>query len=186
VSFIRAILQGLDAEGWPHKADAGWSGHDVEIYGTRWSRLQIATVSEIFSGGRMSLRCRVRSEWSLQARLAFWGLLGAELLLIGLAGSDSPWVWMILLTMPIFGWYLEQEKKTLQQLAVGFLDEIARQRSLTQLEYDADADQFTPAANPTGRLQGSFRVTPLKKTAPPAQADGTAAAVPQESSAKSA
>ncbi len=184
VALIRAILQRLDAEGWPHKADAGWSEHDVELYGTRWSRLQIATVSEIFSGGQMSLRCRVRSEWSLQAKLAFWGLLGLELLLIGLVGTNSPWIWMLLLTMPIFGWYLEQEKKTLQHLALGFLDEVARQRNLTRLDYSAEADQFTPVSGPPIRPEGSIRVTPLGKAAPiPSAGGAVAATVPQDAPA---
>ena len=183
VTFIRAMLQRLDAEGWPHKSDAGWSEHDVELYGTRWSRLQIATVSEIFAGGKMTLRCRVRAEWSLQASLAFWGLLGAELLLIGLAGSNSPWMWMLLLTMPVFGWYLEQEKKTLQQLAVGFLDEVAAQRHLSRLDYNAEEDLFTPAAAPDGASNPPLRVVPVINTE---LRKSPVEAVPRRSSAESA
>jgi hypothetical protein len=180
IGLIRDILRRLDAEGWPHKSDAGWSEHDVEIFGTRWSRLQLATASEIFEGGKMSLRCRLQSAWSLQAKLAFWGVLALELLLIGLVGTERPWIWMILLTLPIFGWYLEQEKKTLQQLAVVFLDEIARSRSLTRLDYDADSDQYAPASTAATKRRTPIRVTSLGKAPARPPAATAVIAAPQE------
>ena len=56
-------------------------------------------------GENKMFRCRLRSAWSLPAKVAFWGLCGFELLIIGLISSDLPYIWMLLLTLPIFGWY---------------------------------------------------------------------------------
>jgi hypothetical protein len=51
--------------------------------------------------------------------------LGFELLIIGIIRSEQPWLWMLLLTMPIFAWFLEQEKRDLQRLIAAFLDDVA-------------------------------------------------------------
>src|SRR5262249_51275935 len=44
--FVSDVLRRLDYLGWPNKADIGWSEYDVEIYGSRWSNLQLTTVAE--------------------------------------------------------------------------------------------------------------------------------------------
>ena len=154
VEFVNAILRRLDEQGWPSKTDAGWSDHDVEVFGTRWSRLQIVTASEAYVSNRRLFRVRLRAAWSLAATMAFWGALGVELLIIGFIAPDQPWLWMLLLTMPIFGWYLEQEKRNLQQLIAAFLDDVAKQRKLVKLDYDAGQEKFKPAAgtDPKARM----------------------------------
>ena len=50
VDFVQRILHRLDQQGWEIKADAGWSDFDVEIFGSRWSHLQLATVAEPHAG----------------------------------------------------------------------------------------------------------------------------------------
>ena len=40
------------------------------------------------------IRCRLRTAWSFQAKALFWGGLGLELLLIGLAAHWTPWLWL--------------------------------------------------------------------------------------------
>lgn len=184
-AWIREILRRLDDAGWPHKADAGWSEHDVEIYGTRWSRLQLATVSEVYAGGKMSLRCRVSAGWSLQSKLAFWAVFGLELLLIGIVGTDRPWIWMILLILPVFGWFLEQEKKTLQHLAVGFLDEVAQQMNLPRLDYDVELDKFSLAPESALAVKKPIRVTAIgPRPASPRAESPSVITAPQDSPAR--
>src|SRR5438552_10849469 len=40
LDFVDAIMRQLDQKGWTNKADAGWNEFDIEIYGSRWCRLQ--------------------------------------------------------------------------------------------------------------------------------------------------
>jgi hypothetical protein len=47
--------------------------------------------------------------------------------------------------MPIFGWFLEQEKRDLQRLIAAFLDDVAKQRGLSKLKHDLENDKFLPA-----------------------------------------
>ena len=130
LEFLRLILRRLDQQGWPSKVDSGWSEFDVEIFGSRWAHLQLATVTEGHGSNRQLLRCRLRTIWSLLANIAFWSMLGFELLVIGFVGSVIPWLWFLLLTLPLFVWFLEQEQRDLQRLIVVLLDEVAKQKQL--------------------------------------------------------
>src|SRR4030095_1144078 len=106
--------------------------HDVEIYGSRWTQLQLTTASEEYVRGGRLFRCRLQGFWSLPAKLAFWSAFAFELLVIGIVRSEQPWLWMLLLTMPIFGWFIEQEKRNLQRLIAGLLHDVGKPRGLTQ------------------------------------------------------
>ncbi len=82
-AFLQQVLAKLESEGWKQKTDSGWDQYDVEIFGSRWSRLRLTTVTEELAAGKKIVRCRLNATWSLPARIAFWSLAGAELLLIG-------------------------------------------------------------------------------------------------------
>ncbi|HTI98297.1 MAG TPA: glycosyltransferase [Dongiaceae bacterium] len=123
LQFLRAVMDRLQSENWPVKPDAGWSDYDLEVYGGRWSRLQLTTVAETHPQNRQMIRCRLRARWSLQAQVAFWGLLALELLLIGLCGR---WLTVTLITLPAFAWFLAGQKRALQSLIQVRLDEIAQ------------------------------------------------------------
>jgi GT2 family glycosyltransferase len=133
-AFVAEILRRLDRQGWPNKSDIGWSEYDVEIYGSRWCNLQITTVTEDHSRNEFLLRCRLRTGWSLPAKVAFWSLAGFELLVLGLVGNWVPWLWLLLVTLPVFAWYLDAEQRTLQSLIVVFLDELAKDWRLAKVQ----------------------------------------------------
>jgi glycosyltransferase involved in cell wall biosynthesis len=145
IDWVNGIVLRLDQQGWPSKTDTGWSEHDVELFGNRWSRLQLTTATESYGGGKRLFRVRLRAYWSLLGKLAFWSASGFELLVIGIVRHDLPWFWMLLLTMPLFGWFIEQEKRTQQRLIAAFLDDVAKQRGLTKLKFNAAQDKFEPA-----------------------------------------
>ncbi|HWX19994.1 MAG TPA: glycosyltransferase [Candidatus Binatia bacterium] len=133
-AFVAEILRRLDQLGWPNKSDIGWSEYDVEIYGSRWSNLLFTTVTEDHAKGTHLLRCRLRARWSLQARVAFWSLCGFELLVLGFIAPRLPWLWLLLLTLPLLAWFLHREQRTLRSMAVVFLDEIAKDWKLTKIQ----------------------------------------------------
>jgi len=147
IEWVNSMVARLDQQGWPSKTDTGWSGHDVEIYGSRWTRLQVTTATEGYGGGKRLFRCRLRAYWSLLAKLAFWSFTGFELLVIGIVSRDQPWLWMVLLTMPVLGWFLESEKHTQQRLIAAFLDDLAKQRGLTKLKFEPKEEKFVPASS---------------------------------------
>src|SRR5207244_331230 len=63
INWVNGIMLRLEQQGWPAKADTGWSEHDVEIFGSRWSRTQLTTATEDFGGGKRLFRCRIRGGW---------------------------------------------------------------------------------------------------------------------------
>jgi O-antigen biosynthesis protein len=132
-AFVAAILRRLETQNWPHKADSGWSDYDVEIYGTRWSNLQLTTVAEEHPNRRQLIRCRVEPRWSLQAQVLFWGLCGLELLVLGFFAARFSWLWLLLLTLPALGWLLYCEQRSMQSMIPVLLDELAREWKLQKI-----------------------------------------------------
>ena len=64
-----SLLTRLEADKWQANADAGWGDRDLELFGSRWCRLQLTTVSEWHKGGKVMLRCRIGTEWSLLSKI---------------------------------------------------------------------------------------------------------------------
>ncbi|HSU55658.1 MAG TPA: glycosyltransferase, partial [Candidatus Dormibacteraeota bacterium] len=147
LAFASAMIRRLDQQGWPNKSDIGWSEYDVEIYGNRWSNVQITTVSEYYQKGKQLLRCRLRARWSLQATAAFWSLCGFELVVLGFVGTLLPWLWLLLLTLPLFIWFLRREQRSLQSMLVVFLDELAKEWKLLKVNPQ-------PAQSPAAKGEG--------------------------------
>ena len=141
LAWVVAILRRLDERGWPNKSDIGWNDYDVEIFGSRWSILQLATVAEEHPPAIRAIRCRLRAHWSLQAKVAFWSLCGFELVLLGFAGPGLRWLWLLLLTLPLLAWLLQREKRNLQSMIVVFLDELAKDLNLAKVQTQDDGRQ---------------------------------------------
>lgn len=133
-ALVADILHRLEHQGWPNKSDIGWSEYDVEIFGSRWSNLQLATVTEEHPKGKRLLRCRLRTRWSLQAKVSFWALCGLEMLLLGFLGRSYPWICLITVTLPLFVWFLYREQRNLQSIIAVFLDNLAKDWRFTRME----------------------------------------------------
>jgi glycosyltransferase involved in cell wall biosynthesis len=131
--LLSRLLRRLDEEGWQNKPDTGWGKCDLEIYGNRWNRLRLTTVSEEIGNGH-TLRCRIENTWSLRATMGFWLLGGLQLVVIGLFAPMQPWLWMMLLSLPILSWFLEFEKRGVQWQITALLDEVAAEFGLTRVD----------------------------------------------------
>ncbi|TAL01170.1 MAG: glycosyltransferase [Verrucomicrobia bacterium] len=125
VEFVSAILEELNRQGWPHRSDIGWSEFDAELYGNRWSNVQLTTVSEDHPGNRQMIRCRLRGRWSLQAKVIFWSLFGLEALVTSYFSNWLNWLGLLLLTLPALAYFLHRQKRKQQSLVVVFLDQLA-------------------------------------------------------------
>lgn len=131
--YVAVIVRELQARGWPNRSDAGWSDFDVEVIGSRWSRLLLITMTEDHPQKRQLVRCRLRAVWSFQAKVVFWGLLALELLFIGMVGMTNPWPWPILLTLPAFFMFVGRERRKLQSVVTVFLDQLAKMHYLMKI-----------------------------------------------------
>jgi hypothetical protein len=140
LDFVRRMLERLDREGWETKPDTGWSDFDVEILGSRWSHLQLATVAEPHAGGKQMVRCRLRAGWSLFAKVALCSMLGFELVVIGFAWHALWQIWFLVLTVPAFAWYVHHNRRDLQRLISVVLDDIAQKNGMIKLKRDKTSD----------------------------------------------
>ncbi|HEY3860483.1 MAG TPA: glycosyltransferase [Verrucomicrobiae bacterium] len=136
LEFVRRVLERLDQEGWETKPDAGWSDFDVEIMGSRWCYLQLATVVEPHANGRQMARCRLRAAWSLFAKVALCSMLGFELVVIGFIWEIFWPIWFLVLTVPAFVWYVHCNRRDLQRLIAAVLDDIAQKNGMIKLNRD--------------------------------------------------
>jgi peptidoglycan/LPS O-acetylase OafA/YrhL len=146
LEFAADMIRRLDKQGWPNKSDIGWSDYDVEIYGSRWSHLQITTVAEDHPPGKQLIRSRLTACWSLQARVAFWLLCALVLLVPGfLRETPAWWIWPLLaVPLVVFVWFVRREERNLRSLIVVFLDETAKEWGLTKLP-DVQVVRESPA-----------------------------------------
>ena len=143
-AFVAEVLRRLEQQGWPHKADVGWCEYDLEIYGGRWSSLQLTTVTEDQALTKHLLRCRLGARWSFPAKVAFWALAAFEFLLLGFAGRWSPWLWLALLTLPLLAWFIHHEERTLRSTIIVFLDALGKDLELAKQPPES-VPQATPA-----------------------------------------
>ena len=128
IDFVRDLISRLDKEHWPNKPDIGWSEFDVEVYGSLWSSVQITTAVD--PSGLRTLRCKLKPRWSLPSLVLFWSLLAAELLFIGLFSDWRPWSWGLLVTLPLFIWFVRRRHRELQSRCTALLDTMAREQGL--------------------------------------------------------
>jgi GT2 family glycosyltransferase len=147
IRFVTDLIADLDRQQWPNKSDIGWSEFDVEVYGSRWSSVQLTTATEPHARGRTLLRCKLGPRWSLPSHLLFWSLLAVALLLIGLFDQWRPWSGFVLLTLPLLVWFLRRQGRELQSRCTALLDALAREHSFTKLGAETPASPHPPAAN---------------------------------------
>jgi glycosyltransferase involved in cell wall biosynthesis len=155
LQLVEDMLRRLDQQSWPNRADIGWSEYDVEIYGSRWSNLQLTTVAEDHPPNKQMIRCRLRARWSLPARIAFWSLCGLELLVLGFVGAGLRW-WMWLLSLAslaLLVWWLRNEQRKLQSMITVFLDGLAKDWKLTKVWREAPVESRVIRPTPGVRAQ---------------------------------
>ena len=172
VGLVARILAALDRRGWPYRSDIGWSEFDAELYGNRWSHVQLTTVAEDHARGRQLIRCRLRGRWSLQAKVAFWSLAAVEVFVIGFFSSWLGWLGLLLLTLPAFAYFLSRQTRSLQSLVIVFLDELAQELKLIKVGGQSFPSQPARPGPIRVKLPSRAETVPVK----PPESAGTGAA----------
>jgi len=94
--------------------------------------------------------------------VTFWSLVGLELMVIGMAGPDVRWLWLILLTLPAFVWWLSKQQRDLKRIIAVFLDKVAEELKLakvgeTRSPAAAVASNAAPPAAPVRVVGGATK-----------------------------
>jgi hypothetical protein len=73
--------------------------------------------------------------------------VGAEALLASIVSPFHPWIWMLLLTLPVASWLIEYQQLQLRRAVVTFLDELASSLQLHKVRSKQQPVDL-PAAHP--------------------------------------
>ncbi len=137
--LLSVLLDRLAREKWQVQPDSGWADHDLEIMAGASCRLRLTTVTEQLEQKRVRLRCRLETRWSWPAILGFWALFALELIVASRLAARFPWIWMILITLPILHTLLEHVQSQHRALRARTLDAVAEGLKLSRLPPSADA-----------------------------------------------
>ncbi|HRD05278.1 MAG TPA: hypothetical protein PK942_11195, partial [Verrucomicrobiota bacterium] len=86
----------------------------------------------------------------------------AALFLCGLIGPKMPWIWLLLLALPLFGGFLRREQRKLQSLIMAFLDDLAREWNLVKIPLpNGSPASGSPAKPPPLHSPGAAAPTPF-------------------------
>jgi hypothetical protein len=131
--WIDQILHRLEERRWPFRTDTGWSSFDLEVLGSRWTRLEFVTVAEANRDRSQTLRAGLRPRWTLTAHALFWGALAAELLLIAVFHVNWRGSWIPVVAQGGIAWWLRHQGRVLQARFSVLLDDVARDWQLTPI-----------------------------------------------------
>jgi hypothetical protein len=144
-TFLEALLVLLDGDQWQSRADSGWDEFDVTIYGDRFTKVLVKTVSENHGGEKRLLRARLAGGWTLLGKISFFAVAVAMCLAarlwwaLALPSEQVPW-WALwgLTALPlglICLWmgYLRLRTRRSLRLATALLDLCAKQLDLIKL-----------------------------------------------------
>lgn len=168
VEFVAKVLRALEQRGWPHRSDIGWSEFDAEIFGNRWSHVQLITAAEDHPRGRQLIRGRLRARWSIQAKTMLWLLLALEVIVVGFFTN---WLWAlgaVAVTLPAWTYFLSRQKRQIQSQLVTFLDELAKNLKLIKIpsSQTVASPTATPAAAPAAGPAAKSKPAPLRVELP--------------------
>jgi GT2 family glycosyltransferase len=147
LALLEAIQQEVARAQWRQRQDSGWAPWDMEIYGSRFVKVRLATATEKHQDGMMT-RVRVQSRMSRfgQVLLAASTIL-AGLLLLHVWPFSRPAV-----LIPFLGWALYLvNRATVSGPILGLIDQASEQAGFYPVHVASPA-QARPAAAP--------RVTP--------------------------
>lgn len=123
--LLESLLNRLNQDNWQAHADTGWGDHDLDLFGSRWCRLELTTVSEWHKGGKVMLRCRIRAAWSLLPKiLMFFALMGLVLIAGAQAEAALSRVFLTVLPITLVLW-VNNRKQTLRRIFSVLLDQAA-------------------------------------------------------------
>jgi hypothetical protein len=124
-AFLDALVERLAADNWQYRLDTGWGNWDLEVYGDRWSKLRLITVAEQPDEGWHRVRCRLRTSWTLPAKLAYGVVLAAALLAMAVWRVQEWLAWIPLVAPALAAWRFSVNQRNLRRVMSVVLEEVA-------------------------------------------------------------
>lgn len=143
-AFLNELVGELRDQRLKPRLDSGWSAHDVELGGGTWVRLWLSSVTEELEEGRKIFRCRLRTAWTVRARLAFLAALGSALALTGALGYLTEWIWMLPITLPLLYLFLENESRRTRGVVSEIISRLAAKSELLPVTSATDSPPARP------------------------------------------
>ena len=83
LKLMDEVIAEIHKKGWRTRVDSGWEGWDLEIYGSRYTKMRITTATEHHHGVGMLTRVRVQPLMSTFCKVLLWAscILGGLLLM---------------------------------------------------------------------------------------------------------
>lgn len=134
--FLVELLGRLKERRLEARTATEWSQHDLEVANGPWARLWLSTVTEDLSEGRKILQGRLRTAWTLGARLVFGMALAAVVLATGVLAGQTEWVWMAPLVLPLVYYHFENEGRRLERMVTAAMLETGGRFGLTRVGDD--------------------------------------------------
>ncbi|MCF7707538.1 MAG: glycosyltransferase [Verrucomicrobia bacterium] len=133
LAFLAEIISGLEQENWEFRNDQGWNRYDVEIIGSRWCRLRLLTVAEVYEGGRMMIKCRLKPFMSFASKIVLTGVMVTALLLLQFGTYPVVWGGVTGAVLVFLLWIFHKSKRDLGRVVSVFLDRVAEKLELKKV-----------------------------------------------------
>jgi hypothetical protein len=131
--FLQQLVDILDRDHWQARPDSGWDEFDLEIYGDRFSKVIVRTVSENHGGQKRLIRGKLSAHWTLLAKTFFMLVLADAALLLGVT-HYSLWVLPAVPMIPFVAAYLHLRARRTLRLGVALLDMTAQELGIMKLD----------------------------------------------------
>jgi O-antigen biosynthesis protein len=169
--LLESFLALVAEAGWFVRLDPGWNNHDVRVYGDRWCKADLVTVTENHGGGKLLTRVRLRPaatlfQKALLVLLAYvlvfaWGIRPAAALLV------SPLLLAWVLWLRVSGAHL-------RAVAMSSVLTVAERLGMTVVGEPMAFERPATEAHQPFALPATARVAALSVPAPVRRAAGLA------------
>ncbi len=133
-SFLNTIATVLARHHIQPDLDSGWKTHDLQILQSPWTSLTLTTASEYLAESTIFLRCRLIARWSAFAKTIFATVLVLEVIVLVHFSAVQPWVWMLLLAVPLLAWFFTDECRHDHSLLMDVVQDAAAELKLEPFE----------------------------------------------------
>jgi glycosyltransferase involved in cell wall biosynthesis len=124
LKLMDEVIAEIRKKAWRLRVDSGWEGWDLEIYGSRYTKIRITTATEHHHGSGMLTRVRVKPMMSTFCKVLLW----ASCILAGLLlMQDYLWPFSRTAALIPLGWWTMYliDRWHVSVPVIGMIDEVA-------------------------------------------------------------
>ncbi len=128
LQLLGALFNQLKRDGWRHRCGGAYDPWDLEVYGERWSKARVQTVSESHGGDKHLIRVRLSYRWPLIARVSFALFTALDVALLALFRKFTPYhlAYLLLLLIPLVSYLINRRAQRLQRLVGTLIASVAK------------------------------------------------------------